>query len=211
MVRYGMAINVGRCQGCSTCSVACKMSNNLPKDIWRNRIDTDGGEFRKTARGEYPKNLAKTYYPISCQQCTNAPCVAVCPTNASAIRDDGIVSIDTSECIGCGSCIKACPYDARTLNSSEIEYYTEHALGDYDAPEHVNNTVEKCDFCIHRIERGEVPACMEFCPVNARHWGDLDDPESDVSKYLAQYKGTQLLSEEGTEPNCFYVMEALPQ
>ena len=201
-----MAINVARCQGCQRCAVACKMNNNLPKDHWRNRIDTDGGEYQDTARGEYPANLHKMWFAVTCQHCTMAPCVAACPTGAASIREDGIVVIDHEECIGCSTCVPACPYGVRTLNSSELEYYTGHALGDFDAPIHVNNTMDKCDFCLHRLARGEEPACMEFCPGDARHWGDMDDPDSDVSKYIAGKTTSFLLEEKGSGPNCYYIL-----
>jgi molybdopterin-containing oxidoreductase family iron-sulfur binding subunit len=182
------------------------MHNNLPVNIWRNRIDMDGGEYIDTARGTFPDNLIKNWYPTACQHCTNPPCLPVCPVEATSIRDDGIVVVDNTLCIGCGSCVLACPYKARKVIESEVEYYTEHALGDYDAPKHISQTVEKCDFCIHRIDNGGMPACMEFCPSSARHWGDLDDPESDVSKYLQGKDTVRLLEEISTEPNCFYIV-----
>lgn len=182
------------------------MNNNLPKGIWRNHIVTDGGEFTDTARGTYPADLHKAWYATACQHCEKPLCMPVCPVDATSVRDDGIVVVDTEKCIGCGSCVEACPYGARTVNDSEIEYYTEHALGDWDAPVHRNKTVEKCDFCIHRLERGEAPACMEHCPGHARYWGDIDDPNSEISQYLADKKPVRLLEEEGTEPHCYYVL-----
>jgi molybdopterin-containing oxidoreductase family iron-sulfur binding subunit len=202
-----MAINVKRCIGCQSCAIACKINNNLPKDIWRNRVLTDGGTYDNTARGSYPNELYKNWYPSACQHCTKPPCLPVCPVSATTIDERGIVVVDNTVCIGCGSCVTACPYEARRLNHSEIEYYTAHTLGDWDAPEHINNTVEKCDFCLHRIERGDMPACMEFCPGNCRHWGDLDDPQSDVSIYLAGKASTLLKEDEGTEPNCHYLID----
>ena len=206
MTQYAMAINVDRCIGCESCTIACKVNNNLPKDIWRNRIDTEGGAFQNTASGTYPHDLHRAYYPTACQHCANPPCLPVCPADATTIDERGIVVVDNELCIGCSSCVMACPYGARAINNSEIEYYTEHALGDWDAPVHLDMTVEKCDFCSHRLNRDEKPACMEFCPGNCRHWGDLDDPASDISLYLAGKETTLLLEEEGTAPNCFYLV-----
>lgn len=205
MARYGMAINVERCMGCHSCAVACKVNNNLPKDIWRNRIETDGGTYQDTSRGEYPNNLFKQWIPVTCQQCTKPICYEVCPQDATYVREDGIVDVYRELCIGCGTCVDACPYKARVVNPSEIEYYTEHALGDYDAPVHTNGVVNKCDMCTHRLGRDTMPACMEFCPGDARHWGDLDDPNSDVSKFIAGKQTSKYLETEGTEPNCFYI------
>lgn len=204
MTRYAMAVDVRRCQGCQTCAVSCKVNNNLPKGVWRNVIHTDGEAYPDTSRGEYPAALHKQWIPVSCQHCATPPCATVCPVDATSIRDDGIVVVDNEVCIGCGSCVSACPYGARTVNNDELEYYTEHALGDYNAPVHLNNTVEKCDFCVHRLDEGEAPACMQHCPGNARLWGDIDDPNSDISVFLSQVESEQLLPEEGTEPSCRY-------
>lgn len=205
MTRYGMAIDLHRCVACHACSVACKSNNNLPNDVWYTRVITDGGEYMDTARGTYPNDLHRVNYPVGCQHCSNPSCVANCPTGASFVRDDGIVSIDMEACIGCGTCVAACPYDVRTLIEAEPAYVVDFALGDYDAPTHKAGTVEKCTFCANRIDRGEVPACMELCPARARYWGDLDDPNSDVSKFLAGKKATRLLEDAGTEPNVYYV------
>lgn len=206
MTRYGMAIEVNKCVACHTCSVACKANNNLPVDIWWNRVETDGGAYMDTAKGEYPNSLSRTYYPINCQQCSNPACVDACPTGASYVREDGLIQITAEECIGCNACQQACPYDVRTLYAPELEYYVEHALGDYDAPTHVAGTMSKCTGCSNRIDRGSMPACMEFCPVRCRHWGDLDDPESDISKFLEGREYVRLMEEEGTEPNVYYVL-----
>lgn len=204
MTRYGMAVDLSRCIGCLTCSVACKVSNNLPKDIWWNVVHTDGGEAYDTSRGTYGGEMTMKWYPTNCMHCTNAACVEVCPTGATAKREDGIVTVDASLCIGCESCIKACPYDVRRLIEQEPEYYIEHAVGDVSAPQHVANTVGKCDFCSGRLDRGDVPACMELCPGRARYWGDLDDSESEISKVL-EGRTVEILHEEaGTEPQFFY-------
>lgn len=107
-------------------------------------------------------------------------------------------------CIGCDACIAACPYDVRTHIDDEPEYYTEHTIGDPSAQKHIGGTVEKCDFCRGRIDRGEAPACMELCPGRARYWGDIDDPDSDISKALEGRTIEVLKEEAGTEPQFFY-------
>jgi molybdopterin-containing oxidoreductase family iron-sulfur binding subunit len=206
-MRYGMVIDTKRCLGCFACTIACKSKNNLPNEkIW-NRVECVGGEFYDTPSGTYEQgNLSMYYTPISCQHCAVPACMAVCPVEAIEKRDDGIVTQDNEKCIGCKLCIDACPYQVRTFNESEPEYYIDFPLGDWDAPKHKANTVEKCTYCANRVDRGESPACMLLCPSRARFWGDLDDPDSDVSKYLADRQGIQLLADKGTEPSCYYIM-----
>lgn len=204
-MRYGMAIDVEACEGCHACTIACKSNNNLPNGVVYHLVTTDGGEYMDTARGTYPDDLYRRYMPMGCQHCANPACVEVCPTGASYKREDGIVAINQDECIGCGTCISACPYDVRTLLEDEPEYVVDFALGDWDAPAHKAHTVEKCTFCAHRLERGEKPACMELCPGRARYWGDLDDPASEISKVIASRKWEQLNPEAGTEPSVYYL------
>lgn len=178
MTRYGMAIDLSRCIGCNTCAVACKVSNNLPKDVWWNVVHTEGRDFADTSKGTYGGEMQLSWLPVNCMHCENAVCEEVCPTGATVKRDDGIVTVDEETCIGCKSCMEACPYDVRRLIENEPEYYLELPIGDPAAKSHKGGTVEKCDFCAGRIDRGEKPACMELCPGRARYWGDLDDPES---------------------------------
>ena len=205
MTRYGMAIDLSRCIGCNTCAVACKVSNNLPKDVWRNVVHTEGRDFADTSKGTYGGEMQLSWLPVNCMHCENAVCEEVCPTGATVKRDDGIVTVDEETCIGCKSCMEACPYDVRRLIENEPEYYLELPIGDPAAKSHKGGTVEKCDFCAGRIDRGEKPACMELCPGRARYWGDLDDPESEVSQFLSGRNATVLLEEEGTSPSVYYV------
>ena len=205
MTRYGMAIDLSRCIGCNTCAVACKVSNNLPKDVWWNVVHTEGRDFADTSKGTYGGEMQLSWLPVNCMHCENAVCEEVCPTGATVKRDDGIVKVDEETCIGCKSCMEACPYDVRRLIENEPEYYLELPIGDPAAKSHKGGTVEKCDFCAGRIDRGEKPACMELCPGRARYWGDLDDPESEVSQFLSGRNATVLLEEEGTSPSVYYV------
>lgn len=205
MTRYGMAIDLSRCIGCNTCAVACKVSNNLPKDVWWNVVHTEGRDFADTSKGTYGGEMQLSWLPVNCMHCENAVCEEVCPTGATVKRDDGIVTVDEETCIGCKSCMEACPYDVRRLIENEPEYYLELPIGDPVAKSHKGGTVEKCDFCAGRIDRGEKPACMELCPGRARYWGDLDDPESEVSQFLSGRNATVLLEEEGTSPSVYYV------
>lgn len=205
MTRYGMAIDLSRCIGCNTCAVACKVSNNLPRDVWWNVVHTEGRDFADTSKGTYGGEMQLSWLPVNCMHCENAVCEEVCPTGATVKRDDGIVTVDEETCIGCKSCMEACPYDVRRLIENEPEYYLELPIGDPAAKSHKGGTVEKCDFCAGRIDRGEKPACMELCPGRARYWGDLDDPESEVSQFLSGRNATVLLEEEGTSPSVYYV------
>ena len=205
MTRYGMAIDLSRCIGCNTCAVACKVSNNLPKDVWWNVVHTEGRDFADTSKGTYGGEMQLSWLPVNCMHCENAVCEEVCPTGATVKRDDGIVTVDEETCIGCKSCMEACPYDVRRLIENEPEYYLELPIGDPAAKSHKGGTVEKCDFCAGRIDRGEKPACMELCQGRARYWGDLDDPESEVSQFLSGRNATVLLEEEGTSPSVYYV------
>ncbi len=206
MTRYGFAFDLKACMGCHTCTIACKQANNLPDGVLWNNVKTDGGESLDTSRGTYPTDLTMVNYAVNCQHCDNPACVAVCPTGASYVDEEtGIVRITTDECIGCGSCIQACPYDVRRLLETDPVWTVGFPVGDWDAPEHRVGTVGKCMGCYNRIARDEKPACMDLCPGRARWWGDLDDPNSDVSKIIATREYERLLESAGTEPRVFYL------
>ena len=205
MTRLAIAIDLSRCTGCNTCAMACKMQNNVPMGMTWNRVLNENCEFEVGVQGTYP-SISRSHLPIACQHCENPACLRVCPTGATQKREDGIVWVDNELCIGCESCIKACPYEGvRTLIANEPEYYLDVVVGEFDAPTHKAGTVEKCTFCHNLIDRGEVPACMQLCPARARYWGDLDDPESDVSKYLATREAVVLQEEDGTGPKISYI------
>lgn len=186
-MKYGFAINLHRCIGCRTCTVACKMEHRLSENIQRIRVLNDAGETTYDVPvGEYPNGLAFTWRPVPCQHCDNPVCVEVCPASATYKREDGIVVVDEEACIGCGQCVAACPYGARQIDP-------------------VTPVVQKCSLCFHRLDNGiETTMCQLTCPNRAITVGDLDDPGSDVSKLIAQYGGEQWMAEAGTSPNVYY-------
>ena len=220
MTQYAMAIDLNRCFGCQTCAVACKMANNLPVDTAYNLVytksDTDysypgvatpkGALAYDNAGGSFPNGIL-SFFPLSCQHCSNPVCAEVCPTGAT-LKDPetGIVTVDYEVCIGCETCATACPYDVRALIKEDASYYLDIQVGEYDAPPHIGGTVEKCTFCKNLIDRGEVPACMQLCPGRARYWGDLDDPESEINKAIEGREILKYLEGEGTQPNTFYLL-----
>lgn len=208
MTRYGMAIDQNRCFGCQTCAAACKIANNMPKELAYNVVHTVGGSYNDTPSGAYP-NCELDFLPMQCQHCDNPACTAVCPTGAT-VKDEktGIVTQDSELCIGCESCKKACPYDSygvRSLIEEEPEYYLDVVVGEVDAPAHKFGTVEKCTFCKNLIDRDEDPACMQLCPARARFWGDLDDPNSEISKAIEGREYTLLEESAGTKPKVYYL------
>lgn len=200
-----MVVDTQRCIGCSTCALACKVENNVPNGIWWNRVLTVGGSEIDTPELRNG-HLQMSYLTLACQHCENAPCVKVCPVGATYKREDGVVMQDYDRCIGCRYCMVACPYTGvRQFNWEEPQYEVDHAVGGPGVPEHQKGTVEKCTFCAHRLDRGEQPACIEVCPARARFFGDLEDPESDVSLKLRERSSVQLLAEKGTKPSVYFL------
>lgn len=202
-MRYGMVIDLRRCIGCNACTLACKQEKGTPPGV----------EYCKVPmyeRGEYP-NTTFEYLPLLCMHCADAPCEAVCPTGATYIREDGVVAIDTDKCIGCRYCMTACPYNARYFNFTKPQsFFPENGKNAYEAlqeDKHPVGVVQKCDFCIERVEAGGEPACVGTCPCNARIFGDLDDPTSEVSQLIVTRNGYQLHPEVGTDPSVYYLSE----
>jgi Fe-S-cluster-containing dehydrogenase component len=180
--RFAIVLDTRRCIDCKACTVACKAENNVPvgRENYRNWVDEE------KLRGSYP-NLGQSFTPGQCMQCGNTPCNRVCPTKATGVNPDGIVSVEEKKCIGCKYCMTACPYNARYYNA-EI------------------GAVDKCTFCAHRIYSGKLPACVETCPTKVRVFGDLNDPKSEVSRLLAKHPHRVQKPEMGTEPYLFYLL-----
>lgn len=187
-VRYGMVIDLRKCTGCHACSVACKSEFDVRLGGFRSWVNT-------VEKGKYP-NVKRFFLPRLCNHCEHPSCIDVCPTTASHVREDGVVMIDKTKCIGCRYCIVACPYGARYFNWYKYKS---------DVPSRERGTPDKCDFCAHRIDKGIVPSCVNTCPGNARIFGDLNDPKSEVAKLVATAPTTVLHPEYGNEPSVFYI------
>lgn len=191
-MRYGFAIDQRSCIGCHACTIACKSEHDVPLGVFRTWV-------KYVEKGEFP-NTRRHFLVERCNHCANAPCVEICPTKALFKREDGIVDFDKSLCIGCKSCMQACPYDAIYID-----------------PE--SHTAAKCNFCAHRIDQGLQPACVLVCPEEAIIFGDLDNPSSRIAQLVGRESVTVRRPEQGTEPKLFYLgadetalmPEALPQ
>ena len=204
MTKLAIGINLHRCIGCNTCAVARKMQNNVSDGMLWNRVLTEGCERFDSAEGTYP-NLSRTYLPLACQHCENPACERVCPTGATYKDDKGRVEIDYDKCIGCRMCMAACPYSARTFNWNEPVRATGASYGDARVPERGRGVMEKCTLCKERTDEGDEPMCVRCCPADARIFGDLDDPDSAVSRLRREQSAEVLLEEKGTRPQVFYV------
>ena len=209
-----MVVDSTRCMRCYTCVVACRMEHFLPPDMFWLRLMV-------WETGKYPA-VTEVVYPMRCMHCQDAPCVKVCPTGATQRREDGIVWIDQDKCVGCRYCILACPYQVRTYLPKIREFFPGYGLTEYEKIgqrlyPHQAGTTEKCNFCMERVdvglERGlkpgvdreATPACVNVCPAKALHFGDLDDPFSEVSTMIRRKSGSQLRPEFGTNPSAYYV------
>lgn len=191
-MRYGFVIDQRACIGCHACTVACKSEHDVPLGVNRTWV-------KYIEKGEFP-NSRRHFLVERCNHCENAPCVAICPTMALYQREDGIVDFDKSRCIGCKSCMQACPYDALYIDPDM-------------------HTAAKCNFCAHRIDQGLQPACVLVCPEEAIIFGDLDNPTTRISQLIKMEEVKVRRPEQGTKPKLFYLgaddlaltPEALPQ
>ncbi|MBI3362776.1 MAG: 4Fe-4S dicluster domain-containing protein [Chloroflexi bacterium] len=178
--KYGFVINVSRCIDCRACLVACRAENEVPLGHTRIWVRDIG------LQGEFPE-LSQTFVPYNCMHCDEPPCVAVCTSGATYKREDGIVVIDQEACIGCGYCLPACPYGVRYLNPT-------------------TGKTDKCNACVQRVEVGQQPACVATCLGGARMFGDLNDPNSEVSMALKNATAARLVAPvTDTGPNVYYI------
>jgi Fe-S-cluster-containing dehydrogenase component len=177
--RYAMAVDTRTCVGCAACVIACKTENRVAPGHARDWIVT-------ATDGVFP-TLRMTIRSERCHHCERAPCVAACPTGASYFGPGGIVLVNRAKCTGCKACIAACPYGARFVDPD-------------------SGTVDKCTFCVHRIENGETTtACQAVCPTGSIYFGDRNDPDSEISRILAGREHYTLLPEAGTDPRHYFL------
>jgi Fe-S-cluster-containing dehydrogenase component len=177
-MKLGFLVDLNLCMGCKGCEVACKVENEVPISSWRLRVKyIDVGVFPDTKR---------TFTPLRCNHCEDAPCERICPVSALHYLDNGIVNIDKDRCIGCAGCIMACPYGAIYMD-----------------PE--TNTADKCTFCAHRVSSGLMPSCVVACPVEANIFGDVEDVSSGISQYIMTYNVRVRKPEKGTFPKHYYI------
>jgi phenylacetyl-CoA:acceptor oxidoreductase 27-kDa subunit len=215
MTRWGMVIDLRKCIGCYACMIACKEEHFLPPGMFWNRVLI--GET-----GAYPA-VTKQMYPVGCNHCKEAACVKACPTGATTRRPDGIVMVDSAKCVGCRYCLVSCPYQQRTYFADDKkEYFPGQGLTEFEKIGKQlyplqKGTVVKCTFCAERIDAGlekglvpgidreATPACVITCAPKARHFGDLDKPDSEVSRLIKERRGFQLHPEYGTDPSVYYI------
>lgn len=195
--RWGLLIDAGKCQdGCNDCVAACGEENGISKP---KNLATDS-QWIRTLKVTNPKDGATFQMPFMCQHCAEPPCVDVCPTGASFRRADGIVLVDRHICIGCRYCMMACPYKARSFVHEPLQDQKPYAPRG-------KGCVESCTMCVHRVDAGGTPACVEACAKaghDAMIFGDLNDKNSEIAKRVATYRTTRVRADLGTDPGVYY-------
>ena len=213
MTRWAMVADLERCVGCQTCTAACRHANaTSPAVQWRKVLDIEAGAF---------PNVNRTFVPVGCQHCADPPCMHVCPSTATRKRADGIVTIDYDICIGCAYCDVACPYQARFKITKEDFAYDAGAMQneiEREVSERLG-VAQKCTFCSDRIDFGienditpgtdprATPACVNACIADALQFGDVDDPDSNVSKLIKSHKSFRMHAELKTDPGFYYLYD----
>ena len=208
--RFGMVIDLNSCVGCQTCTIACKHSNDTPPGVqWRRVIDVELGTF---------PNVERLFMVTGCQHCAEPSCVPVCPTGATKQRADGLVTMDYDLCIGCGYCAVACPYQARNIAHEQKWYYGQPTAQETQVA-HADRVgvANKCTFCVERVDNGlangltpgvdpeATPACANACIATAIHFGDFNDPDSNVSRLTSEDNSVQMHAELGNDPQVKYL------
>jgi Fe-S-cluster-containing dehydrogenase component len=216
-VEFGYGLDLSRCIGCRRCVYACVKENNQSRDNpqihWIRVLEMEKAHGVDLAHSniyydaEQVPRPGHFYMPVQCQQCRNPPCVKVCPTKATWTEPDGITVIDYDWCIGCRCCMSACPYGARHMNWAEPSLPQQemnpvtHYLGNRPRPKGV---VEKCTFCVQRTRQGRYPACVEICPVGARKFGNLLDPQSEIRRVMETKRVFIFKEDLATNPRFYY-------
>ena len=202
---YGMVIDLKRCYGCYGCTMACKTENFTPPGVFWARV-------LKGETGTFP-NTVRQALPVLCMQCEDPSCMTVCPTGATYQEDDGVVRVNVDKCIGCNYCAMACPYGARYMVEEWESYFPkgipltvleEFSKKQWEERSGVGVST-KCNFCVERRKDGKSPACVEVCPANARIFGDLNDPESEISILIRRGGAFVLNPEHGNKPKVHYL------
>ncbi len=225
MSRWGMVIDLNKCTGCGECVAACKVENNVaivgPEESARERTML-WMDILTIYEGEFP-HVKIRYLPRPCFHCDNPPCTKVCPVRATYLNEEGIVTQIFPQCIGCRYCMAACPYTVKSFNWYKPEWPEKMATAcNPDVSVRPVGVVEKCTFCVHRLQKAKeqaaaeerelaegdyVPACVESCPTQAISFGDLDNHKHEVSKLIRSPRAFRMLEDLGTEPKVYYLSE----